>query len=71
MARIIVPLVGKAHRNPCAIEGPQFLDQPVIKFLRPFAGEKLHDLRATLGKFGAVAPLAVLGVDQRNPLRVT
>ncbi len=35
--QIIVPLVGKTHRDTGSVERPQFLDQAVLQLLLPFA----------------------------------
>src|SRR4029077_3390579 len=59
----VVPLILKAHRDAVAVERPEILDQPIIQFLGPFAGEKGDDRRAALKKFRAVTPAAILGIE--------
>src|ERR1700736_5042335 len=48
------------------MERPQLLDQPVVEFPAPFALEKLDNRGATLKKFGAIAPTAVLSIGERD-----
>lgn len=40
-----MPFIGKADGNAVAGNRPQFLDQTIIQFSLPFAGEKALDLR--------------------------
>lgn len=40
MARIVVPIVGEAHRGAVSGECPQFLDEPVVQLLGPLAREE-------------------------------
>ena len=49
---------------------PDFLDQPIVEFPQPFAGEEGLDRFAALQKFGAIAPAAVGCVCERHALRV-
>src|SRR4249920_3474677 len=37
MAAVVVPLIGKSHGDAVFAKGPDFLDQPVVEFARPFA----------------------------------
>lgn len=71
LTRIVMPLVGEAHRNPVALAGPEFLDQAILEFTCPFAGEELHDRIPALQEFGAIPPDAVWCVGQRDALWVT
>ena len=70
LAGIIVPFVLEANSDSVARIGPHFLDQLVIKFLRPFALQKRKDLIPTMDEFASITPEAVLGVGQRNLLRI-
>src|SRR5450830_154759 len=70
LARIVMPLVGKAHGQTFAGEGPQFLDQAVVQLAGPFALEELAGLLAPHREFGPVAPHRVLGVDLGHAGRV-
>ncbi len=71
VAAVVMPFIGEANSDPVAGEGPELLDQPVIKFFRPFAGEEGDNLLAAGDEFGPVPPLAVRRVDERDLLRVT
>ena len=59
VAGVVMPLIGVAHGNTIVGEGPQLLDQPVLKLLVPLAGQELPGFLAAMGELGAVAPLGV------------
>src|ERR1700732_1145875 len=63
---VIVPFVGKAHGDSARMEGPEFLDQPVVELAVPLSGQKGFDRLASLQEFGAVAPPTVGGVGERD-----
>src|SRR5262249_12263906 len=65
-AAVVVPLVGKAHRDAIAGEGPDFLDQPVVELAIPLASQERFDGGAALEKLRAIAPAAVDRVGERN-----
>ncbi len=65
-----MPFIGIPHGNAVAGEGPQFLDQPIIQLLGPFAREKAFGFFAAMDEFGAVTPLGVQGVSQGHTLWV-
>ncbi len=46
LPRIIMELVGKPNRDPIAIEGPEFLDEPVLQLSLPFAQKEAHNFFA-------------------------
>src|SRR5215475_5949546 len=46
--RIIVPLVGETDGNAAPLEGPQLLDQAIVEFAGPLAGEEGDDLPASV-----------------------
>jgi hypothetical protein len=48
--RIVVPFVGEAHGDAVAFVRPDFLDEAVILFACPFAGEESDDLGAAVMK---------------------
>ena len=48
VARVVVPLILKAHRDVIVVEGPQFFDEPVFVLAFPFDGEERDDLLAAL-----------------------
>ena len=66
LAAVVVPLVGEAHGDAVLAEGPEFLDQPVVEFARPFAGQERLDRLAALQELGAVAPAAVRRIGERD-----
>src|ERR1700746_848313 len=68
VAAVVVPFIGEANRDAVAGEGPDFFDQPVIEFARPFALEERDDFRTAGEELGAVSPHAVLGVGERHAL---
>ena len=45
---IVMPLVLKPHRDAIAVERPEILDQAILLFLLPFAGEERDDRGAAL-----------------------
>src|SRR3954453_18175305 len=55
-AAVIVPFIGEAHRDAVVVEGPYFLDQPVIEFAVPFARQERLDGFAPLQELRAVTP---------------
>jgi hypothetical protein len=67
---VVVRLIGKAHGNPIALEGPDLLDEPVIQFLVPLSREKGENFSPAVKKLRAVAPITVLGVSTRDLFRV-
>src|ERR1017187_162734 len=64
VARVIAPFVSEAHGDASFVKRPQFLDQTIIELFRPFAPEKLDNGLAPGEEFGAVAPVAVDGVNE-------
>ena len=46
MAGLIAPLILEAHADAVFMKRPKLLDEPVIKFVCPFAGKELDDGRA-------------------------
>src|SRR4051794_26177648 len=52
VARVVMPLVGEAHRDALAGAGPQLLDQAVVQLPGPLALQEGADLLAALGKLG-------------------
>jgi len=70
VAAVVVPLIGITDSDAIVSEGPEFLDQPIVKFLCPFAGQKRHDLGAAVDEFSPVPPAAVRRVSERNLFRI-
>jgi hypothetical protein len=67
---VIVPLIRKADGDAIRMEGPDFLDQPVVKLAVPLSRQKGFDRLASLQEFGAVAPTTVGGVGERSARRI-
>src|SRR5512146_1407321 len=59
VARVVMPLVSKAHRYARFTEGPDLLDEPVVELFRPFAPEERDDRVTAREEFDAVSPRAV------------
>src|SRR5271169_3984938 len=70
MAAVVVPLIGKTHRNAIVAERPQFLDQAIIEFAVPLARQERHDGVAALQELHAVAPAAVGRIGERHLGRI-
>ena len=66
----VVELVLEADGYAVVVEGPDFLDEAVVQFAGPFAGEELDDGGASLEEFGAVTPTTVGGVGERDAVRI-
>src|SRR5688572_20209678 len=69
-AGIVVPLIGEPHGDAIVAESPDFLDQAVVELLVPFARQERIDRLAPLKKLGAIAPLAVDRIGERDLLRI-
>ena len=54
-----MPLIGEAHRDAVLSEGPNLLDQSVVKLAIPLARQESQDGLAAYKKLGAVSPDAV------------
>src|SRR6478735_5168599 len=63
---VVVAFVGESYGDAVVGDGPKFLDQPVVEFAVPLAGQERDDLVAALDEFRAVPPVAVDGVSQRD-----
>src|SRR5580704_16190594 len=71
VAGIVVPFISKAYGDPVVTERPHFLDEPIIEFATPFAGEEGFNRLAAADEFGAIPPDAVDGVSERDAGRIT
>src|SRR5215510_2684858 len=56
---IIVSLVGETDGNAAPLEGPQLLDQAIVEFAGPLAGEEGDDLPASVEELRAVSPARI------------
>src|ERR1700675_12834 len=68
---VIVPFIGKADGDPTRVEGPHFLNQPVVQFADPFSRQKCFNRLASLQEFGTVSPPAIGGICERDARWVT
>src|SRR3954468_2079176 len=67
---VVVPLVGKAHRDPAVAKRPDFLDEAVVEFAVPFARQERLDRFAALQELGPVTPAAVDRIGERDACRI-
>jgi hypothetical protein len=63
---VVMPLIDETNGDPIIMKRPEFLDQPVVKLVRPFFLEKGNDLLASHDELGSVAPSALRAVTQGN-----
>src|ERR1700688_3830102 len=47
---VIVPFIGKAHRDTVSLERPKLFYQPIVQLFRPFASEKRDDFLLSVHK---------------------
>src|SRR5215475_10819868 len=71
VSRIVMTFISEANGDPIALKRPQFLDQPVIDFPRPFAPKKGDNLLPADEEFGPVAPPALFAVGKSHLFRIT
>src|SRR5215471_14297164 len=69
-AAIIMPFVGKTHGDAVLAEGPDFLDQAVVKLTAPLARQERFDGNAPLKKFRAIAPATIGRIGKRDASRI-
>src|SRR4051812_16977279 len=67
VARVVLPLVRKANCDSIAIECPELLDQAIVQFLLPLAGEESDNLVTAVDEFRSISPLGINRVGQRHP----
>ena len=56
----------EANGDAIACKGPKRFLQAIIEFAIPFAAEEFDDLRPAMQELGAVAPVGVLSVGERD-----
>src|SRR5262245_39312828 len=71
VSRIVMTFISEANGDPIVLKGPQFLDQPVVEFPRPFAPKKGDDLLSADEEFGSVSPPALFAVAKSHFFRIT
>ena len=67
---VVVPFIGKAHRDTISGKGPELLDQAIVQLPVPFARQESLDGCAALQKLGTIAPAAVGRIGQRDARRI-
>ena len=67
VAAVVVPFIGEAHGDAVVVKGPNLLDQAIVEFALPFAGQEGLDGRATLQELGAIPPPAIGRIGERDP----
>src|SRR5947209_12556070 len=67
LAAVVVPLIGKAHRDAVLAKRPELLDEAVLELAVPFARQKRFDAGPALDELRAIAPAAVGGVSRGHP----
>src|SRR5262245_66439047 len=60
VSRIVMTFISEANGDPIVLKRPQFLDQSIIEFPRPFAPKKGDNLLPADDEFGSVAPPALI-----------
>src|SRR5215212_507083 len=69
LPRGVPALVLETNGDPVTRERPQVLPKRVFELAIPLALQELHDRRTTVKELVSVAPLRILGVGGRHPLR--
>ena len=67
---VVMTFVRKPHRDPVVCERPEFLDETVVVFFRPFPGEEGDDVSPADNELRPVSPMTVFGIAQTNMLRI-
>lgn len=70
LTAVVMIFIGETHGDAVAGEGPEFLDESIIEFTRPFALQERLDFRAAAQELGTVAPAAVGCIGQGDPRRI-
>ena len=71
MPGFVVPFVLETDSDAIPAKAPKCLLQSVVEFLLPFASQKGLNLFATMKELGAVAPVRIDAVGQRNAFGIT
>src|SRR5262249_58762275 len=71
VSRIVMTFISEANGDPIVLKRPQFLDQSVIEFPRPFAPKKSDYSLPADEEFGSVAPPALLAIGKSHCFRIT
>src|SRR5262249_28659327 len=65
-----MPFVLEAHADSTVGERPQVLDEPVVEFTSPLAGQECSNLVATDNELAPIAPDRIFGVGQGDTCRI-
>src|SRR5262245_51283086 len=65
-----MPSAGETHRDTVLSEGPDFLNQAVVKLTAPLARQERFDGGAAIKKFRAIAPATIGCIGKRDTSRV-
>lgn len=68
---IVVPFVGKPHRDSRVVMAPGFFDKPLVKLPAPFPRKKLHNLLAAGDTLSAISPSAIDCINEGDLLWIT
>src|SRR5882672_183349 len=63
---VVVPFIGKSHRNAVFAKGPHFFDQTIVELAVPLARQERFDGLAALQKLGTITPAAVDRICERD-----
>src|SRR3984893_9351060 len=63
---VVVPLIGEAHGDAVLAKRPDLLDQAVVEFAAPLAGQERFDGLPAVQEFRAVSPATVGRIGERN-----
>src|ERR1700726_1757851 len=63
---VVVPLIGEAPGDAVLAKRPALLDQAVVEFAAPLAGQERFDGLPAAQEFRAVSPAAVGRIGKRN-----
>src|SRR5262245_26896600 len=66
MPAVVVPFIGKSHRNAVLAKGPDLFDQTIVELAVPLARQEGFDGFTALQKLGAIAPAAVDRIGERD-----
>ena len=66
LAAVVVPFVGEPDCDAVRAEGPDLFDETVVELARPLAGQECNDVRTPLQELGAVSPVRIGAVGQRD-----
>src|SRR5271169_4476185 len=66
----VAPFVSEAHSDAIVGKGPKLLDESILGFLLPFAGQEFDDRRSALDELAPISPLAVDRIGRGHSRRI-